>query len=393
MKQLDRIIHWISWVTILVLAGEACAVRFGVNILPPHPVCRFSFPILVAAAVGYLTNRIAITLLFKPYEPVCGFQGVIPRNQARIGRELGSIIPEYLLSPEDFVMKIGALANTYLADPAMHEEIRQKLLLLCRRRPDALATLIQRPLDTALTQLLETLLSTEKLVTFAKNLPLGPDSAICRRWAMFFSQELRSRTPELTPLLRQELQNGAVAYLQTGHPALSSWLPAEKMMSAVLDQLDWRRIESRLNDRLGSEEFRRLIAGELAAIPSHWEPRAGELAELLREMLKPALQGALSPALQDCANKVLEDPVLFGKLAADAVEPAQAFLLHKLKKEKRELARQFDFSGRIESSVAAMDMPLLHKVILRVSGEHLVALQLMGYVLGACAGTLLSLLG
>ena len=55
----------ISFLSLLMIPGWAILQRFGVDI--PAWITSCLHPILVSAAIGYLTNWIAIEMLFKPY--------------------------------------------------------------------------------------------------------------------------------------------------------------------------------------------------------------------------------------------------------------------------------------------------------------------------------------
>jgi uncharacterized membrane protein YheB (UPF0754 family) len=61
----------------------------------------------VGAAIGYVTNYVAIKLLFRPYKPlkianVTIFpQGVIPREKDALAKKVGIIVKEYILSEEE----------------------------------------------------------------------------------------------------------------------------------------------------------------------------------------------------------------------------------------------------------------------------------------------------
>ena len=58
--------------------------------LPPF-VSDWLLPVLMAASVGYLTNWLAIQLLFRPYRPVKwlgGLQGMIPKRQPELAETL-----------------------------------------------------------------------------------------------------------------------------------------------------------------------------------------------------------------------------------------------------------------------------------------------------------------
>ena len=65
----------------------------------------------VGASIGYITNYIAIKMLFRPYKPVkIGSltvfpQGIIPREKASLAKKVGGVVRDYILS-EDEIKKI-----------------------------------------------------------------------------------------------------------------------------------------------------------------------------------------------------------------------------------------------------------------------------------------------
>ena len=70
-------------------------------------VLPWILPPLLGAIIGYVTNRIAIKMLFRPLEPkrVLGRRvpltpGVIPRNRFDLARTIGRMVSEQLLSPQ-----------------------------------------------------------------------------------------------------------------------------------------------------------------------------------------------------------------------------------------------------------------------------------------------------
>lgn len=60
---------------------------------------------LISALIGWLTNLIAVILLFRPYRPVVlpGYtlQGLIPRRRAELARSVGQVVEQELLSAQD----------------------------------------------------------------------------------------------------------------------------------------------------------------------------------------------------------------------------------------------------------------------------------------------------
>lgn len=77
---------------------------------------KFVVPVLVGAIIGYVTNWIAIKMLFWPHEEkrFLGFHipftpGLIPKERNRIARKMGEVVGDYLLSEE--VIKNWLLNN------------------------------------------------------------------------------------------------------------------------------------------------------------------------------------------------------------------------------------------------------------------------------------------
>ena len=91
---------------------------------------RILFSALIGAIIGYVTNDIAIRLLFRPLRPkrVLGMtlQGLIPRRQHEIAASLGAIMAEHILDGQ-------ALAGK-LMDPETMNEVESVLERTVRRK-------------------------------------------------------------------------------------------------------------------------------------------------------------------------------------------------------------------------------------------------------------------
>lgn len=68
---------------------------------------KFIIPMIVGSVIGYATNWLAIKMLFRPYyeKRFMGIKvpftpGLIPKEKARISKNIGETVGEYLLSPE-----------------------------------------------------------------------------------------------------------------------------------------------------------------------------------------------------------------------------------------------------------------------------------------------------
>lgn len=81
---------------------------------------------LVAGVVGYVTNKIAIKMLFRPYEPkwyTLGWQGIVPKTRPKLAVKISEIVGQKLLAHDDFLY---ALENNDIK-AKIHNIIAEKL--------------------------------------------------------------------------------------------------------------------------------------------------------------------------------------------------------------------------------------------------------------------------
>ena len=82
-------------------------------------IWKFVLPPLAGAIIGYFTNDIAISMLFKPYKPkfigkykIPFTPGLIPANQARLAQRVSDTIMGSLLTPDELQKLAKRLLNT-----------------------------------------------------------------------------------------------------------------------------------------------------------------------------------------------------------------------------------------------------------------------------------------
>ena len=105
----------------------------------------------VGALIGWITNVIAIRLLFRPYNPyrvpLIGwvFQGLIPKRKKDIAIALGVVVSGQLITGEDVARSLGR--------GEIREKIAVKIRTYVRERVlDKLPFLIPQSLQTALAE-------------------------------------------------------------------------------------------------------------------------------------------------------------------------------------------------------------------------------------------------
>jgi len=87
---------------------------------------RHTFRVCMSGFVGFFTNYIAIKMLFHPKEPlpITKWQGLVPKNKARLGLKIGEEVQNKLLSPD-------AIA-AHVADRRLFEKASTSLLRKAR---------------------------------------------------------------------------------------------------------------------------------------------------------------------------------------------------------------------------------------------------------------------
>ncbi|MCK5323160.1 MAG: DUF445 family protein, partial [Desulfobulbaceae bacterium] len=73
-----------------------------------NPLFSYAAPPLVGAAIGYITNCVAIRMLFKPLKPWYLFglripmtPGIIPLKRHQLARNIGEMVGQHLLTSSD----------------------------------------------------------------------------------------------------------------------------------------------------------------------------------------------------------------------------------------------------------------------------------------------------
>lgn len=137
---LEVVLFPVSLATVVAMFRQPFLRHYGYA--PPVCLDKVAMPILVAGAIGYLTNRLAIEMLFKPYRrtgrhilPWLTFgywkQGLVPRNKAKIAEIVGKQAEGRFIDPVKLADDIcdavgGALSDPHIVD-AMREAAKRQI--------------------------------------------------------------------------------------------------------------------------------------------------------------------------------------------------------------------------------------------------------------------------
>lgn len=97
---------------------------------------------VISAFIGWITNLVAIKMLFHPKKPVnLGFytlQGIFPKRQQQFAEKLGKLVAEELLSFEDISVKLGDPAKIKKMLPGIADQMDG---FLRKKLPDSMPVL------------------------------------------------------------------------------------------------------------------------------------------------------------------------------------------------------------------------------------------------------------
>ena len=412
LRSAEQIIRPVSWATLPVLVALPLLRRTGIWIAPGW-VTDWAMPILTGAAVGYLTNFIAIEMLFKPYRrtdrhwlryATFGIwrQGLIPANKDRIGRVLGEEIPRNLIDPDEIAIEIGKAATELFENESLLLRLRDVATRFLQRYSERISEFIAPHVEEALRTGLRDNLTTENLRRLWDEVAAGYLNAPENRekLASAIIDELRKRSPELAALLRDNLRSGVRDYLREKLRLLPRILVPADLAAGLVDYLDWEHIERQISEKLGEEPTQELIRDEVLRFTLRVREylRSAEAQEHLRELLargstklEEILHDYLQEKLPELADQTLRSPELWEMIRNQILPALRKGIGNYLRGEgKAVLIARLNLPHRIEASVAAQDVTEFHRMILAIADEHLVAIQVLGYALGAIAGVLLA---
>lgn len=109
---------------------------------------------LVGAFIGWVTNYLAIKLLFRPHKPYrvwrWTLQGVLPRRRYELARSAGAILEREILSVEEILQHCRERSIPERVVSLLREAVRQAVL---DKMPGWLPVGVKRPLAEAVSDL------------------------------------------------------------------------------------------------------------------------------------------------------------------------------------------------------------------------------------------------
>lgn len=399
----EKLCKYASLLTLVLLAART-GLSFGGIRLPVWG--DFLLAILVSGAIGYLTNYIAIEMIFKPYEKnprhlfsiiTLGFwqQGLVPRNKELIAVELGREIETKLLNPEKMANELCDTAVGILQDKTVTERIIEEARILYLENESDILDFLYPQLENALADFLDKSLTSENVEIFFNE---KIDPWLRREQTRQFFAEMilrfaQNRSEQIIDFLKVQLRELIYGFLAK-NPLTA--LVAGSLADGIVRSILWSDLEWKLFDKLREKKTMELIRAELLQVVSQVRDRLAssqgrmELNRFLSEFkidLKQMLGNWLRDSLPGILRSMADSPELRIWIDEQAVPAIQPRLESWLREHGKEfIIDRLKIAARVREAVDQQDVREFHEMINSLAAQHLNAIQILGFLLGAIIG-------
>ena len=278
-------------------------------------ILAYAGPPLLGAFIGYLTNRVAIRMLFRPLKPwhVWGIRvpmtpGIIPSKRHELAENIGEMVGEHLLTPTD----IGAALSTERFQEHLHQLVDTKIKDVLARDLDSLPEIIPRRfrayarigIRTIKYQMRKGIHSYLNTELFAETV----GDTLLEQFKDFGRTELNSLVPAENRAAFYQVVDALVERLFAG-PQVVDWLG-----SYIEDQIATAAADNKAIADLLPGELQDLICSTI-------ESQAPQVLRQLSVMLaEPAVRGRIILAIRDGVDNFLDTMGPVGAMARGFID-------------------------------------------------------------------------
>ncbi len=301
-----------------------------------NPWIQFGIHVFVGTVAGGLSDTVAVWMLFNPKKKRFGFQGAIPKNQARLAKSLGRTVGERLLTPGDLQTEL-ARPELLTAFQSRVEDVIANMLTSRDPLIDKVPPAVVTALEAATTAYLPVAMT--KLGAF-----LGqPTTRVKLRSAL------------------HSMFNRFVDDMRFHERIFAKLMMTEKKFDTVLDAIETDGVEQ--------------VVGLLE------EPEIREeISKAIHDAILSYLQKPISDILGNVEAK--KDPEAPRRLAASAAPVIWEWIHDQLP----ELIKKLDVQAMVERKVMAFSVERVEEILRNVIQNELNLIITTGYVLGGLIG-------
>ncbi len=420
--------------TFLLLVLLNAAALYASTVIP---TLRLVVPPLLGALIGYVTNVLAVWMIFNPKRPILGYQGVVPRKKGELARRLADVIERELVNPDSILTLLKSrrreiergIAGAVVRVMKGERRTFKDLLGESYGTFKAIVLSLYRSHSASLSSLLSRLLRSEDLSRWMEehflrqvygameSRPLssvlpGVEEAL---WDALLKIIGRLKEPEVAGKVA-EVIDGALRKSQRGKPegfvlsvlnAITGGYSREKIeeiLRALPETVEAddrvRRglrdaLESVLNEPVGRIlPYETFIGGARAVLRfvTSWLSDGETLERLLTSptamgVVEDVLEAILSLSPADVLSKVGEES--FGRAIEEMLDGSFPFVLPFI----REVVSRVDVRRIVVERVEGYSVEELEDLVFGMMSREFRFIEYMGIPIGAMVGALQLLVG
>ncbi len=401
-KSIDKFLKVFSW---LVLGFEALYVAVLRFALPADclPVVErhmaWIMPVLLAGAVGYITNWLALWYLFKPYEPHFGgrIQGIIPRQKKEMAVSMGRMVGTKLLDPNALVAEMQAEVGNFINDPRRMEALRKWVQRCLLDHEAEIVEFVTPYVERQVVDVFDGLATDE---TWGKIWDEGILPRIRNENTRKFIVEklveaLRDNADGIIQEVRSELRAFLRAKLEQKLPF---GLGADIINDYVMENFaDYESMKAKLYKWLSGDATQKMLrekmleyADQLTAWMKGDEGRE-VMSGVVRELKvrgRRFLSTYVREKFPELINKAFASDFLRDKLEHSVLPSVGARLVELIGQNKAQILDKLRLDERVADAVNRMPVKDFHRMMDDFMAENFCAVQVLGFVLGVLVGAM-----
>lgn len=399
MKKLDRFFNWLSWIVLGVYVVYAI-VRFALPAGTTAGIDRYVnwlIPVLLAGAIGYITNWLAIFFLFKPYEPHFGIQGIIPKQKREMAVSLGNMVGKKLLSPDALVEEMKGEVLAFVNDANRMTQLRDWIQRYLLEHESEIVEFVSPYLERQILSIIDSLATPD---TWAKIWDEGILPRIKSEDSRKFIVEklieaIRDNAGGMIDEVRSELR---VFLRQKLDEKLPFGVGSETITNYVMNNFaDYSSMKDKLDGWLQRESTQSMLREKLVAyadqLTSWMKDGEGQkvMDGLIRELRvrgKRYVATYLRENVPVLINRAFASDFLREKLEKGVLPKVGVKVAQLIGDNKQTILDKLRLEQRVTEAVDGMSVATFHETLNEFLSENLCAVQVLGFVLGSIVGAL-----